>query len=158
GHMVFSTLHTNDAPSAVTRLIDIGVKPFLVSTSLRATVAQRLVRKICAKCRQPYVPSTAELRSLNIVPAQAAAANFARGAGCATCNGTGFRGRLTIVELFIVNEEIQRMIYENAGSSALREKARSFGMRTMREDGLRKVIAGLTTIEEVVSITVGDAN
>ncbi len=158
GHMVFSTLHTNDAPSAVTRLIDIGVKPFLVSTSLRATIAQRLVRKICAKCRQPYAPSASELRSLNITPAQAATANFARGSGCAACNGTGFRGRLTIVELFIVNEEIQRMIYEHAGSSALREKARSLGMRTMREDGLRKVLAGLTTIEEVISITVGDAN
>ncbi len=158
GHMVFSTLHTNDAPSAVTRLIDIGVKPFLVSTSLRATIAQRLVRKVCAKCRQPHAPTSAELRSLNISPAQAASATFVRGVGCAACNGTGFRGRLTIVELFIVNEEIQRMIYENAGSSALREKARSLGMRTMREDGLRKVLAGLTTIEEVVSITVGDAN
>jgi type IV pilus assembly protein PilB len=158
GHMVFSTLHTNDAPSAVTRLIDIGVKPFLVSTSLRATIAQRLVRKVCAKCRQPYAPTGAELRSLNINPAQAAVATFARGAGCAACNGTGFRGRLTIVELFVVNEEIQRMIYENVGSSALREKARSLGMRTMREDGLRKVLAGLTTIEEVISITVGDAN
>ena len=158
GHMVFSTLHTNDAPSAVTRLIDIGVKPFLVSTSLRATIAQRLVRKICAKCRQPYAPTAAELRSLNITSAQAATANFARGSGCAACNGTGYRGRLTIVELFVVNEEIQRMIYEHAGSSALREKARSLGMRTMREDGLRKVLAGLTTIEEVISITVGDAN
>jgi len=100
GHMVFSTLHTNDAPSAVTRLIDIGVKPFLVSTSLRATLAQRLVRKICAKCRQPYTPTSSELRSLDISAAQAAAATFARGTGCATCNGTGFRGRLSIVELF----------------------------------------------------------
>jgi general secretion pathway protein E/type IV pilus assembly protein PilB len=158
GHMVFSTLHTNDAPSAVTRLIDIGVKPFLVSTSLRATLAQRLVRKICAKCRQPYVPTSSELRSLDIGAAQAAAATFARGTGCAACNGTGFRGRLSIVELFLVNEEIQRLIYENAGSARLRERARSFGMRTMREDGLRKVTAGLTTIEEVVSITVGDSS
>ena len=158
GHMVFSTLHTNDAPSAVTRLIDIGVKPFLVSTSLRATLAQRLVRKICGKCRQPYVPTSSELRSLDITAAQAAAATFARGAGCAACNGTGFRGRLSIVELFLVNEEIQRLIYENAGSARMRERARSFGMRTMREDGLRKVTAGLTTVEEVVSITVGDSS
>lgn len=158
GHMVFSTLHTNDAPSAVTRLIDIGVKPFLVSTSLRAVLAQRLVRKICAKCRQPYQPTAAELRSLNITPAMAAAANFAKGTGCANCNGTGFRGRLVIVELFLINEDVQRLIYENTGSARLREKARSHGMRTMREDGLRKVTAGLTTIEEVVSITVGDAN
>ena len=158
GHMVFSTLHTNDAPSAVTRLIDIGVKPFLVSTSLRATLAQRLVRKICAKCRQPYTPTSSELRSLGINAAQAAAATFARGAGCATCNGTGFRGRLSIVELFLVNEEIQRLIYENSGSARLRDKARSFGMRTMREDGLRKVTSGLTTIDEIVTITVGDSS
>ena len=158
GHMVFSTLHTNDAPSAITRLIDIGVKPFLVSTSLRAVLAQRLVRKICAKCRQPYAPTSAELRSLNIGAAQASAATFAKGAGCANCNGTGFRGRLSIVELFLIDEDVQRLIYENTGSARLREKARSLGMRSMREDGLRKVTAGLTTIEEVVSITVGDAN
>ena len=158
GHMVFSTLHTNDAPSAVTRLIDIGVKPFLVSTSLRAVLAQRLVRKICPKCTQPYQPTAAELRSLNISPAMASAANFAKGTGCANCNGTGFRGRLVIVELFLINEDVQRLIYENTGSARLRDKARSFGMRTMREDGLRKVTAGLTTIDEVVSITVGDAS
>ena len=158
GHMVFSTLHTNDAPSAVTRLIDIGVKPFLVSTSLRAVLAQRLVRKICPKCTQPYQPTAAELRSLNISAAMASAANFAKGTGCANCNGTGFRGRLVIVELFLINEDVQRLIYENTGSARLRDKARSFGMRTMREDGLRKVTAGLTTIDEVVSITVGDAS
>jgi type IV pilus assembly protein PilB len=158
GHMVFSTLHTNDAPSAVTRLIDIGVKPFLVSTSLRAVLAQRLVRKICPKCTQPYQPTAAELRSLNISTAMASAANFAKGTGCANCNGTGFRGRLVIVELFLINEDVQRLIYENTGSARLRDKARSFGMRTMREDGLRKVTAGLTTIDEVVSITVGDAS
>ena len=158
GHMVFSTLHTNDAPSAVTRLIDIGVKPFLVSTSLRAVLGQRLVRKICPKCTQPYQPTAAELRSLNISPAMASAANFAKGTGCANCNGTGFRGRLVIVELFLINEDVQRLIYENTGSARLRDKARSFGMRTMREDGLRKVTAGLTTIDEVVSITVGDAS
>jgi general secretion pathway protein E/type IV pilus assembly protein PilB len=158
GHMVFSTLHTNDAPSAVTRLIDIGVKPFLVSTSLRATLAQRLVRKICAQCRQPYTPERHELRALDLNPAQVATANFSRGAGCAACNGTGFRGRLSIVEIFTVNEELQRMIYGHAGSAKLREKARALGMRTMREDGARKVVAGLTTFEEVISITVGDAN
>lgn len=158
GHMVFSTLHTNDAPSAVTRLIDIGVKPFLVSTSLRATMAQRLVRKICIKCKRPTTPTPQELRALNINTVQAATAAFARGDGCSECNATGYRGRLGIFEIFIVNEEIQRMIYEHAGSAKLRDKARALGMRTMREDGARKVTAGLTTIEEVVSITVGDAN
>ena len=158
GHMVFSTLHTNDAPGAVTRLIDIGVKPFLVSTSLRAVMAQRLVRKICRHCKRPYIPDAKEVRSLNINPAQAATATFAKGDGCADCNATGYRGRMGIFEIFVVNEEIQKMIYENVGTSRLRDKGRSLGMRTMREDGARKVTAGLTTIEEVVSITVGDAS
>lgn len=158
GHMVFSTLHTNDAPGAVTRLIDIGVKPFLVSTSLRAVMAQRLVRKICRHCKRPYLPDAKEVRSLNINPAQASHATFAKGDGCADCNATGYRGRMGIFEIFVVNEEIQKMIYENVGTAKLRERARSLGMRTMREDGARKVTAGLTTIEEVVSITVGDAS
>ncbi len=157
GHMVFSTLHTNDAPGAVTRLIDIGVKPFLVSTSLRAVMAQRLVRKICKNCKQPYTPDPNEVRSLNINPAQAANATFARGEGCGNCNATGYRGRMGIFEILVVNDELQKMIYENVGTVKLREKARSLGMRTMREDGARKVTAGLTTIDEVVSITVGDA-
>jgi type IV pilus assembly protein PilB len=157
GHMVFSTLHTNDAPGAVTRLIDLGVKPFLVSTSLRAVMAQRLVRRICPHCRRPYTPEAKELRALHINPAQAAGATFAKGEGCAECNATGYRGRAGIFEIFTINEEIQRMIYERAGTTKLREKARSLGMRTMREDGVRKVTAGLTTIEEVVSITLGDA-
>ena len=157
GHMVFSTLHTNDAPGAVTRMIDIGVKPFLVSTSLRAIMAQRLTRKICKKCKHPYTPDPRELRSLNITAQQASTASFAKGAGCENCNGSGYRGRAGIFEIFVSNEELQRMIYENAGTSRLRDKARALGMRTMREDGLRKVLTGMTTIEEVVSITVGDA-
>lgn len=156
GHMVFSTLHTNDAPSAVTRLIDIGVKPFLVATSMRATMAQRLVRRVCRKCKQPYQPTPEQLRALNITPQAAAGANFAKGAGCTDCNGTGYRGRMGIFEIFVVTEEVQRMIYDNVSSAKLREKARLDGMRTMREDGLRKVLSGMTTIEEVVSITVGD--
>jgi general secretion pathway protein E/type IV pilus assembly protein PilB len=158
GHMVFSTLHTNDAPGAVTRLIDIGVKPFLVSTSLRAVMAQRLVRKICKHCKRPYHPDAKEIRSLNINPAQAVNATFAKGDGCADCNATGYRGRMGIFEIFTVNEEIQKMIYEHVGTAKLRERARALGMRTMREDGARKVTSGLTTIEEVVSITVGDAS
>ncbi len=157
GHMVFSTLHTNDAPGAVTRLIDIGVKPFLVSTSLRAVMAQRLTRKICKHCKRPYTPDSNEVRSLNITPAQASAATFAKGDGCSNCNATGYRGRMGIFEILVINDELRKMIYENVGTMKIREKARSLGMRTMREDGARKVMAGLTTIEEVVSITVGDA-
>jgi general secretion pathway protein E/type IV pilus assembly protein PilB len=158
GHMVFSTLHTNDAPGAVTRLIDIGVKPFLVSTALRAAMAQRLVRKICQKCQRPTAPDPAKMRLLNLEAANLAGAHFMEGAGCEACNGTGFRGRMGIFEMFEVNEELQRMIYENTRSAYLRERARSLGMRTMREDGLRKATAGLTTVEEVVSITVGEAS
>jgi general secretion pathway protein E/type IV pilus assembly protein PilB len=158
GHMVFSTLHTNDAPGAITRLIDIGVKPFLVSSSLRAAVAQRLTRKICKQCKKPYTPDANELRSLNITAQQASTATFMRGEGCQNCNGTGYRGRAGIFEMFVVNEEIQRMIYDNVGTAKLRDKARSLGMRTMREDGVRKVLAGQTSIDEVVSITVGDAS
>ncbi len=158
GHLVFSTLHTNDAPGAVTRLIDLGVKPFLVATSLRAVMAQRLVRKICEKCRAPHTPSAAELRALGLDRARTEPAAFARGLGCAACNGTGYRGRMGLFEILAVNEELQRMIHERAGLAALRAKARALGMRTLREDGARKASAGLTTIEEVVSITVGDAS
>jgi type IV pilus assembly protein PilB len=121
-------------------------------------MAQRLVRKICRHCKRPVTPDLKELRSLNINPAQAEHANFAKGDGCSECNSTGYRGRLGIFEILVVNEEIQKMIYENVGTTRLRDKARSLGMRTMREDGARKVTAGLTTIEEVVSITVGDAS
>ena len=157
GHMVFSTLHTNDAPSAVTRLIDIGVKPFLVAASLRATMAQRLVRRICPQCSQAHTPTEKEIQLLELTPEQLAGATFRRGAGCTSCHGSGFRGRMGIFEIFLVNDEIRGMIYENVTAPRLRAVARRNGMRTMREDGIRKILAGHTTIEEVVSVTVGDA-
>jgi general secretion pathway protein E/type IV pilus assembly protein PilB len=156
GHMVFSTLHTNDAPAAVTRLIDLGAKPFLVAASLRAAMAQRLVRRICPACKRAHTPSVRELHAMGLKPAQLAGATFAHGAGCAACNGTGYQGRMGIFEIFLVHDEIRDMIYGNVTAARLREQARRDGMRTMREDGLRKVLAGLTTIEEVVSVTVGD--
>ncbi len=156
GHMVFSTLHTNDAPSAVTRLIDIGVKPFLVSASLRATMAQRLVRRTCSKCRQPYEESERELRSLNIGQDEAKSGTFMRGRGCDYCSGTGFRGRMGIFEIFVLNDEIESMIYDNTSTQKLRNKAREIGMRSMREDGIRKVMSGSTTFEEVLKVTMGD--
>jgi general secretion pathway protein E/type IV pilus assembly protein PilB len=157
GHMVFSTLHTNDAPSAVTRLIDIGAKPFLVAAALRATMAQRLVRRNCPDCRRAYTPSVRELHALGVPAAQLAGAAFAHGAGCAACNGTGYRGRMGIFEIFLVHDGIRDMIYDNVTATRLRAQARRDGMRTMREDGIRKILAGLTTIDEVVSVTVGDA-
>jgi general secretion pathway protein E/type IV pilus assembly protein PilB len=156
GHMVFSTLHTNDAPSAVTRLIDIGAKPFLVAAALRSVMAQRLVRRTCAACKRPYTPSVRELHALGLTAGQLEGAAFAHGAGCVACNGTGYQGRMGIFEIFPVHDGIRAMIYDNVTSARLRTQARRDGMRTMREDGIRKVLAGLTTIEEVVTVTVGD--
>ncbi len=158
GHMVFSTLHTNDAPSAVTRLLDIGARPFLLAAALRSVVAQRLVRRICPDCRQRHRPSTHERHALGLDAAQAERGSCARGAGCAACHGTGYRGRLGIFEIFLVHDGIRTMIHDNVTAARLREQARRDGMRTMREDGIRKVLAGLTTIEEVVSATVADTN
>jgi len=157
GHMVFSTLHTNDAPSAVSRLIDIGIKPFLVSAAVRAVLAQRLVRRNCPHCREPTEPDEKLLHSLGIRPDQIAEATFMAGKGCPKCNGTGFRGRVGIFEMFSINEELQQMIYEEASLVALRNKAREMGMRTMREDGVRKVLAGVTTANEVLHATVSDS-
>ncbi len=156
GHMVFSTLHTNDAPSAVTRLVDIGVKPYLVATSLRAALAQRLVRKICPSCRERYEPSLREIHAVGLDPASARAALFMRGTGCAECHEQGFRGRIGVFELFNVNEEVERLIYSNGTSAQLRTLSRQLGMRSMREDGVRKVMAGMTTVEEVLSVTVDE--
>ncbi len=158
GHMVFSTLHTNDAPSAVTRLVDIGVKPFLVSASLRGALAQRLVRRICSNCKKPYVPSPQEVNSMGAAAqGKMTDATFYTGEGCPKCNGTGFKGRLGIFEMFVITEEIQQMIYEGRTLVELRTKAREGGMRNMREDGWRKVFAGMTTVEEVLHVTVSDS-
>jgi type IV pilus assembly protein PilB len=156
GHLVFSTLHTNDAPSAVTRLIDIGVKPFLVASSTRALMAQRLVRKICKRCGEPHTPPEGELRALNIDPATVQNANYRRGKGCPDCGKSGYRGRMGIFEIFVIDDEARRLIYEKVPSNVLRARAREIGMRTLREDGTRKVIAGLTTAEEVIRATSGD--
>ena len=153
GHMVFSTLHTNDAPSAVSRLVDMGVKPFLVSASLRAALAQRLVRSICQNCKQPYSPNSSELTVLGINEEQAANANFMNGAGCKNCGDKGYRGRKGVFEIFVVNPELEEMIYHNVSIVELRKKAREMGMRSMRNDGFRKVLAGVTTLDEVLMVT-----
>ncbi len=158
GHLVFSTLHTNDAPSAIIRMIDIGVKPFLVASSTRAIMAQRLVRKICEKCKDEHTPSDAELRLLGPAAQQLSAARLFKGRGCADCSFTGYRGRLGIFEIFLVNDEVRHMIFERVTAAELRTKARELGMRTLREDGLRKVVAGMTTLEEVLRVTMGDVD
>jgi general secretion pathway protein E/type IV pilus assembly protein PilB len=156
GHLVFSTLHTNDAPSAVTRLVDIGIKPFLVASSTRCLMAQRLVRKICKKCGQPFMPPENELHALNISPDMLKGATLMKGRGCSDCSNTGCRGRMGIFEIFIIDDEARKLIYDQAPSSVLRSRAREMGMRTLREDGIRKVLAGITTAEEVIRATVGD--
>jgi type IV pilus assembly protein PilB len=156
GHLVFSTLHTNDAPSAVTRLIDIGVKPFLVASSTRALMAQRLVRRICRKCAQPYMPTEAELKSLNLDPNKLTNPNFLRGKGCNDCKTTGYRGRFGIFEIFTIDNDSRKLIYDKVSSNVLRARAREMGMRTLREDGIRKVLAGMTSPDEVIRATIGD--
>jgi len=158
GHLVFSTLHTNDAPGAVTRLIDIGVKPFLVASSTRCLMAQRLVRKICKQCGQSYTPSEGEIRALGLDAEAVKNANFRHGKGCANCSNTGHRGRMGIFEIFVIDDEARKLIYEKVPSSVLRARAREMGMRTLREDGIRKVCAGLTTPDEVIRATVGDVD
>jgi type IV pilus assembly protein PilB len=158
GHLVFSTLHTNDAPGAVTRLIDIGVKPFLVASSTRCLMAQRLVRKICKQCGEPWMPPENELRALGLDSEAIKNATFRKGRGCSNCSGTGHRGRMGIFEVFVIDDDARKLIYDKVPTSVLRARAREMGMRTLREDGIRKVLAGLTTPDEVIRATVGDAD
>jgi general secretion pathway protein E/type IV pilus assembly protein PilB len=158
GHLVFSTLHTNDAPSAVTRLIDMGVKPFLVASSTRAIMAQRLVRKICDKCKEPYTPEEDEMRLLGPAAQQLQNAQLYHGKGCPDCKFTGYRGRIGIFEIFLIDDQVRNLIFEQVAATELRIKARELGMRTLREDGLRKVLAGQTTLSEVLRVTMGDSN
>jgi len=158
GHLVFSTLHTNDAPSAVARLVDIGTAPFLVSSSVRAIVAQRLVRRLCPKCKEPHELTAAEIRALRLDPSQAQGTNAMRAKGCDQCRHIGYKGRLGIFEMFVINDDVRFMINDKASTIQLRKKARELGMRTLREDGVRKVLAGVTTAEEVISATMADAD
>lgn len=158
GHLVFSTLHTNDAPSAITRLLDIGVKPFLVASSLQAVMAQRLCRCICENCKEEYDPNPSDIRTLGPAGAHLMEGKLYRGRGCNKCSLSGYYGRKGIFEIFLINDEIQRMIFEKASSTALRARAREMGMRTLREDGVRKVAAGITTVDEIMRVTMGDAD
>jgi type IV pilus assembly protein PilB len=153
GHLVLSTLHTNDAPGAVTRLIDMGVEPFLISSTLMAVLAQRLVRTTCKKCRTPFEPTETQLSMLNLSPHDVGDKVFYYGRGCSTCNDTGYRGRRGIFELLVASEPIRLLINERAPTVVIRQKAVELGMVTLREDGLRGIFDGDTTIEEVVKYT-----
>jgi type IV pilus assembly protein PilB len=156
GHIVFSTLHTNDAPSTITRLRDMGLEPFLITATVEAVLAQRLVRKICEDCRTEFEPSAEMLMELNLRPEDVKGKKFYYGRGCDRCNNTGHRGRMGLFELIIVNDDIRDMISEGASTDSLRAACKRMGMTTLRESGLRALWKGLTTIEEVVRETVLD--
>ena len=158
GHLVFSTLHTNDAPSAVARLADIGVKPFLIASAVRAVLAQRLVRKLCPLCKAPAVLTEKEMRALSLDPARMTEATIFGPVGCEKCRGGGHKGRMGIFELFLVDDEVRQMINQGLTTTQLRRRARELGMRTLREDGIRKVLSGLTSANEVVHATMSDAS
>ena len=153
GHLVFTTLHTNDAPGAVTRLIDMGVEPFLISASLEGVLGQRLMRRVCTMCRQEYEPSETVLASLGLSPIDIGDKTFFFGKGCDVCNNTGYKGRKGIYELLQVSDPIREMINQRAPSVVLKQKAIELGMMTLRDDGLRSIYEGLTTIEEVLKYT-----
>ncbi len=152
GHLVFSTLHTNDAPSAITRLIDMGVPPYLVSSSVVAIMAQRLVRVVCQRCKHPYKPSDAMLEGAGITPEMAAKANFAKGSGCGHCQGSGFRGRTGIFELMLMSPKLRELTFNSAPTEQIRKVAINEGMKTLYWDGLQKAMKGVTTLEEVLRI------
>jgi len=154
GHMVFSTLHTNDAPSTVTRLRDMGVPPFLITATLEAVLAQRLVRKICRECVEQTMPSTEILSQLDLTPDDVIGKKFYRGRGCAACNNTGFKGRSGLFELMMINEQVREMINRGASTEKIRDVALQSGMRSLRITGLEKVYSGITTIEEIIRETV----
>jgi type IV pilus assembly protein PilB len=153
GHLVFTTLHTNDAPGAVTRMIDMGVEPFLISSTLEAVLAQRLVRTICRKCRVAFEPSESVLSELGLTKADVQGRPFYYGKGCMDCNETGYKGRKGLFELLVVTEPIRELINMRAPSGVMRAKALELGMRTLREDGIRSIFNGETTVEEVLKYT-----
>ncbi|MFZ5831108.1 MAG: GspE/PulE family protein [Planctomycetota bacterium] len=156
GHLVFSTLHTNDAPSAVTRLIDMGVASYLVSSSVVAIMAQRLVRVICQKCKQPFTPPQSLIEAAGITADQAAQASFMRGKGCGNCQGSGFRGRLGIFELMLMTSKIRELTFNQAPTDKIRRAAVGEGMHTLYRDGIDKVLRGVTTLEEVLRVAKRD--
>lgn len=156
GHLVFSTLHTNDAPGANTRLVEMGIKPFLVSSAIQAVIAQRLVRTICKDCKEPYEPDPLVIRDLGFDPDEYKDVTFYRGKGCETCNYTGYKGRTAIHEVLENSDEVRELVMNSASTDEIRKVARQQGMRTLREDGWKKVIRGTTTMVEVARITAAD--
>jgi type IV pilus assembly protein PilB len=155
GHLVFSTLHTNDAPGAITRLIDMGIEPFLITSTLEAIIAQRLVRKLCPKCKEEYKPSESELAEVGLKPEDVNGKKFYRPKGCKECNDIGYKGRIGIFEVLIMNDKLRKLISDRSHTGMLRKAAIESGMRTLRQDGLLKVYDGVTSLEEVIRETQG---
>ncbi len=157
GHTVFSTLHTNDAPSTITRLRDMGIAPFLITATVEAILAQRLVRRVCTQCREEVVPSSELLQDLELTAADIVGKKFYRGKGCDACNNTGYKGRVGLFELLIMNDDLRDLVMQNASRDELREAARGFGMVALRDAGMDAAYEGRTTLDEVVRETVMDA-
>ncbi len=153
GHLVFSTLHTNDAPGAITRMINIGVPAYLVAGSVIGVLAQRLVRVVCSKCKQPFTPTDAQLETAGVTPEQAASATFMKGVGCSHCGKSGYRGRLGIYELMVMSSKVRELSFAGASTVEIRKAAVKNGMTTLYEDGINKVLAGITTFEEVFRVS-----
>jgi general secretion pathway protein E len=151
GHLVFSTLHTNDAASTVTRLLDLGIEPYLVASSVVGVMAQRLVRRVCASCAAPHVPDAAELAWLDVPASQTSGMRV--GKGCPACRGTGYKGRVGTFELLTLDERVRQLIQQRATAAEIKDAAIAAGMRTLREDGVAKVLAGQTTTAEVERVT-----
>jgi type IV pilus assembly protein PilB len=152
GHLVFSTLHTNDAPGAITRMTDMGVPGYLVASSIISVLAQRLVRVVCSKCKQPHTPSETLLEAAGITPEMAAAAKFMKGKGCGNCSKSGYRGRIGIFEMMMMTNKIRDLAFAGASTQEIRKAAVSQGMTPLYQDGIRKVLNGTTTIEEVFRV------
>ena len=156
GHLVLSTLHTNDAPSSVIRLVDLGLEPFLLTATIEGVVAQRLVRTVCKKCKEPYTPKEEELMELNMTPDMVRGKSFSRGRGCENCNNSGYRGRMALFEIMTMDDEMRDLIMKQANTAVLRAHARKRGMRSLRECGMLGIYEGQTTIDEVVRETLSD--
>lgn len=158
GHLVFSTLHTNDAPSAITRLIDMGIQPFLVSSSIQAVMAQRLIRTLCKSCKEPYEPEPYEIHSIGLTEDDVSGVTLYRTGACNECGRTGYKGRLGIFELMEMDSELREMAFQKLPTNRIRDQAIASGMRTLMQDGVRKILQGTTTIEEILRITASDSD
>jgi len=156
GHMVLSTLHTNDAPATISRLLNMGVEPFLITASVNLVLAQRLARKICADCKQPHQIEPQILKDIGFTPDQIASANLMKGVGCKTCNGSGYKGRVALYEVMRFTDSLKELVLQGASSAELKVGAIKAGMSSLRMSGIKKVLDGVTTTEEILRVTMGD--